>query len=480
MIAILSPRQLFLLLLTCGMISTGAPCVAAQPKAYVTAARTELRIQETNSPTWVAYAQPRENQACVFLDPDKTFQTILGFGGAITDAAAETFSKLPPEKQKEILRAYFSPQDGIAYSLIRTTIHSCDFSSGSYTYVSDGDTTLASFSIAPDLKFRIPLIRLALETAGKPLPVYLSPWSPPAWMKDSKKMLQGGKLLPEFYETWTRYFVRTIEEYEKAGIPIWGLSAQNEPMAVQRWESCIYTAEEERDFIKNHLGPTLKKSGLGEKKIIAWDHNRDLIYQRASVLLSDPEAASYVWGLGFHWYETWTGSPMMFENLSRVKEAFPSINLLFTEGCVEGFDPKRISDWSLGERYGRSLMGDLNAGAVGWTDWNILLDETGGPNHVGNFCFAPIHANTKTGEIQYTNSYYYLGHFSKFVLPGAKRIATSVNRQDLLASAFLNPDGSLVAVVMNTSDKPLDYTFWMKGTATDIKALPRSISTFIF
>jgi glucosylceramidase len=299
-------------------------------------------------------------------------------------------------------------------------------------------------------------------------------------MKDSKKMVQGGKLLPEFYETWARYFVRTIEEYEKAGIPIWGLSAQNEPMAVQRWESCLYTAEEERDFIKNHLGPTLKKSGLGEKKIIAWDHNRDLIYQRASVLLSDPEAASYVWGLGFHWYETWTGSPMMFENLSRVKEAFPNINLLFTEGCVEGFDQKRISDWSLGERYGRSLMGDLNAGAVGWTDWNILLDETGGPNHVGNFCFAPIHANTKTGEIQYTNSYYYLGHFSKFVLPGAKRIATSVNRQDLLASAFLNPDGSLVAVVMNTSDKPLDYTFWMKGKATDIKALPRSISTFIF
>src|SRR5690606_27215713 len=252
-------------------------------------------------------------------------------------------------------------------------------------------------------------------------------WSPPAWMKDNKSMLQGGKLLPEFRDAWANYYIKFIQAYEKRGIPVWGLSVQNEPMAKQTWESCIYTGEEERDFIKNHLGPALHKNGMANKKLIAWDHNRDLIYQRASTVLNDPEAAKYVWGIGFHWYETWTGSDMQFDNLRRVHETFPDKNLIFTEGCVEKFEFKRISDWSLGERYGKSLINDFNAGTVAWTDWNILLDEKGGPNHVGNFCFAPVHADTRTGKLLFANSYYYLGHFSKFIKPGAKRIVSSAS-----------------------------------------------------
>jgi len=292
-------------------------------------------------------------------------------------------------------------------------------------------------------------------------------------------MMHGGKLLPQYRQSWANYIAKFIHTYESMGIPIWGLTVQNEPMAVQKWESCIFTAAEERDFIKGYLGPTLRKEGLENKKLIAWDHNRDLLYQRVSTLLSDPEAAQYIWGFGFHWYETWTGSSMQFENVKRTKESFPETNLLFTEGCIESFNPKRIHDWTLGEVYGRSLINDFNNGASGWTDWNILLDQKGGPNHVGNFCFAPIHADTQTGKLIYTNIYYYLGHFSKYVRPGAKRIASLSNRDQLLTTAFVNTDGKLAVIVMNPSDKEIKYYLWIGTKSSLANSLPHSISTLL-
>jgi glucosylceramidase len=298
-------------------------------------------------------------------------------------------------------------------------------------------------------------------------------------MKDNNSLLQGGKLKEAFKQSWANYYVKYIKAYEAKGIPVWGLTVQNEPMAKQRWESCIYTAEEERDFIKKYLGPTLQQQGLGNKKLIAWDHNRDLLYQRATTILNDPAAAKYVWGIGFHWYETWTGSAMQFENLKRVHETFPDRNLIFTEGCVEKFDLNRINDWSIGERYGFSMVNDFNSGTVAWTDWNILLDENGGPNHVGNFCFAPVHADTKTGKLIYTNAYYYLGHFSKFIKAGAKRIGTASSRDKLATTAFINPDGKLVVVVLNTSNDEVAYKLWLQGNATSVTSLPHSIATLV-
>lgn len=446
---------------------------------YTTADTTEYRM--TNTGSGIAFAdfgQPKETQVCIFVDPTKTFQTFLGIGGAMTDAAAETFAKLPEKQQQELITAYFDSSKGIGYTLQRINMNSCDFSSGSYTYVADNDSLLKTFDIAHDRQFKIPFIKKALAAAGK-LTTYISPWSPPAWMKDNNDMLHGGKLKKEFYGSWGNYYIKYINALEKEGITVWGMSIQNEPMATQIWESCIYTAEEEAKFIKEALGPALYKAGMREKKLIIWDHNRDLIYQRASTTLKDPEVAKYVWGIGFHWYETWTGSDMMFDNLRRTAEAFPDKHLIFTEGCKEKFSLDSVNNWSLGERYGMSMINDFNAGTTAWTDWNILLDEKGGPNHVGNFCFAPVHANTHSGKLIFTNAYYYIGHFSKFIRPGAKRVSASTNRTDLLTTAFLNTDGKLAVVVMNQGLNSYAYNLWIEGQAAKVQILPRSIQTVL-
>ncbi|MBW6490081.1 MAG: glycosyl hydrolase [Lentimicrobium sp.] len=446
---------------------------------YTTAMDTDLRLVKGEDSEFTDFGQPLETQICVFVDPTKTFQEYLGIGGAITDASAETFYKLSEQKQQEVLDAYFSRDKGIGYNIVRTNIHSCDFSSASYTYVNDGDAELASFSVEPDKKYRIPMIKAAIEKVGDEVVFYASPWSPPAWMKDNNSMLQGGKLKKEFYQNWAEYFVKFIKSYEAEGIPVWGVTIQNEPMAKQTWESCIWTAEEERDFLNYNLGPTMHKSGLADKKIVMWDHNRDLIYQRASTYFADEEVRKYAWGIGFHWYEDWSGGVPVYENIQRVQEAFPDMHLLFTEGTAESFNAEQYSDWFLGEEYGRSMIHDFNNGAVGWTDWNILLDETGGPNHVGNFCFAPMHGDTQTGELIYTNSYFYIGHFSKFIQPGAKRIIASPSRSQLISTAFLNPDGTVVVIVMNESEIKTDFSLWIDGKAAPATSLPRSIMTFV-
>lgn len=446
---------------------------------YTTADSSALRLSSSDSFQFKDMAQPLETQVMVFVDPSKTFQTYMGIGGAITDASAETFYKLPADKQQELLTAYYDPKNGIGYTIARTNMNSCDFSSDMYTYIKEGDSTLASFTIDHDKKYKIPMIKAAAETTGGKLNLFTSPWSPPAFMKSNNDMLHGGKLKPGYYQLWADYYARFIKTYEQEGVKVWGLSIQNEPMATQKWESCIFTAEEERDFLKNNLGPTFKKQGLGDKKIIVWDHNRDIIYQRAATYFNDPEAAQYIWGIGFHWYEDWSGGTPMYDNIRRVQEAWPDNNIFFTEGCAESFDSTRYKVWSLGEEYGSSMIHDFNNGMVGFTDWNVLLDQTGGPNHVGNFCFAPVHADTRTGQIIYTNAYYYIGHFSKFIQPGAKRITVSPSRSQLLATGFRNPDGSLAVIVMNNTAKEQPYYIWINGKAAAVNAKAHSISTLV-
>lgn len=449
-------------------------------EVFTTAENTDLRLTKTATTTFEPAEQAREDEVSIFVFPAKSFQTFWGIGGAITDASAEVFATLPEDKQEEFLKAYYDVEEGIGYTLARTPIHSCDFSSASFTYITAEDKELSTFSIDHDKEYRIPLIKRATAAAGGTLPLYASPWSPPPHMKSNGEMLHGGYLLPEYYDSWALYYTKFIKAYEAEGMPIWGITIQNEPMATQRWESCIYTAEQERDFLKNHLGPTMVREGLHDKKIIVWDHNRDLIGNRAHTIFGDPEASKYAWGIGFHWYETWTGSDPNFNNLNNITEAYPDKKLVFTEGCAERFDADKYEFWPNAERYGNSMINDFNHGTVGWTDWNILLDETGGPNHVNNLCFAPVHADTRTGELIFTPTYYYIGHFSKFVRPGAKRISTSASRTHLKSTSWLNEDGKMVTVVMNDTDEAIDYKMYIGTKAVKETIQAHAMQSLIY
>jgi len=442
---------------------------------FVTAKNTTDRISPVDTLSFTALAQPDEAFPTIMLDATKRFQKIVGIGGAFTDAAAETFYKMPKNIQREILTKYFTRNKGIGYTIGRTNINSCDFSSESYAYdETPGDTSLTHFSIKHDLKYRVPFIKSAIKEAGGHITLFASPWSPPAWMKTNNNMLHGGKLKPEDRNAWAHYYVKFINAYKKQGIPIWGLTVQNEPMAKQTWESCIYTGKEEHDFVKNYLGPTLHNSGLSNTKLMIWDHNRGIMYQRAEAVLEDPAAAKYVWGVGFHWY---VGNH--YANPGLVHEAFPNKKVMLTEACLYPFSWKHIHEWHWGETYAENMIHDFNNWAVGWTDWNLILNQKGGPNHVGNYCYAPIIANTQTGKLTFMNSYYYIGQFSKFIRPGARRIICSSNNDTLLATAFINPDNTIAVVVLNETDKPMDYKIWIRGKAVTTHSLAHSITTAV-
>ncbi len=446
-----------------------------QMEIIQTAEKTSDRLTSKGLISFTDLGQPEENNICVFVDYTHTFQTFIGIGGAFTDAAAETFYKLPAEKQKEILTAYFDSTQGIGYTFGRTHINSCDFSSYSYAYVNNpSDTLLNTFSIEVDKKYRIPFIKEALKLSPQ-LKLFASPWSPPAFMKTNNNMLQGGKLKPEYYQSWALYYIKFIEAYKKEGIPIWGLTVQNEPMAVQRWESCIYTADEEKNFVKYYLGPQLEKHKLlPEIKLMIWDHNRNLAFQRAKTVFDDPEAEKYVWGTAFHWY---VGDN--YDNIKRIHEAYPDKGLIFSEGCAYPFSWENVNKWHFGEKYGEAMIHDFNNNTSAWTDWNLILNEIGGPNHVENYCLAPIIADTRSGEVFYMSSYYYIGHFSKYIRPGAKRISCSSMTDDILATAFINPDQSIVVVAMNQTDNDIPFNIWIDGKVAPVEGKSHSIVTCI-
>ncbi len=436
---------------------------------YLTARDANVHLQDVALPT----ETKNSDVASIRLDPRVRYQQIEGFGGAFTDAAAQTLQKLPAAKQDEILHAYFDPVKGLGYTLCRTHINSCDFALGNYAYdETPGDVELKNFSIERDRQALIPMIKRAQEISHHGFKLFASPWSPPAWMKTNGEMNNGGQLKPEDRAAWALYFARYIHEYAKEQIPIWGITVQNEPAAKQTWDSCLYSGDEERDFVRDYLGPTLAKEGLSDVKVMIWDHNRDIMYERAKAVLDDPKAAQYVWGVAFHWYGT-----DAFENVQRVHDAWPDKHVLLTEGCQEG--GPHPGEWAVGERYGRSVIQDLNHWSVGWVDWNMILDQTGGPNHVGNLCSAPILADVPTGEFHYQPSYYYLGHFSKFIRPGAVRILAAPTHDSLETTAFLNTDGKIAVVVMNRSELPVRFNLMLGNRATLVDAPQHSIQTLV-
>ena len=477
---------------------------------------TEIPVTEE-----AAENRPLENEV-VNLYPDMVFQTITGFGGAMTEAAGYALSLLPPEGQEEAIRAYFGPE-GNAYSVIRTHIDSCDFSCSMYQAVPDvmGDPDFTTFSLARDRKYIIPAIRKAMEASGYPISVLLSPWSPPAAWKTESEMIKGmkaladmkkvmateqqteeiaeehpmvkairkaietaptdgtgtrvcgGHLKPEYYGAWAKYLAKYVRAYLDEGIPVKFLTVQNEAQAATPWDSCQWTPEEEHVFLRDHLAPAMKEQGLSDKVgLYFWDHNKENLYNRTRVMMED-EAADLVEGVAFHWY-----SGDHFEAVDLVHRRYPGLRLMFTEGCCAFTKDDPETELSQAESYAHDLIGNLNAGMDTWFDWNLYLDEKGGPNHVGNFCSAPMMYDGKGGFVK-KPSYFYIGHFSRHIAPGAKRIGFTKYTDRLEVTAFENPDGRIAAVFLNRTEKDLPVNIRCEGNVAKFTLSARSIATAV-
>lgn len=393
-----------------------------------------------------SYSEKLETQI-INIYPEIKCQEFLGFGGAFTEATGIALKQLPYEKRNRIISDYFSTNE-LNYSICRLPIGSTDFSPKSYSYSNKPD--LSDFSIEQDKKYIIPIVKLALKENPN-IKFLASPWSPPKFMKSTKMLSLGGKLLNKYKQTWSDYIVKYLKAYQAEGINIDYITIQNEPNAIQIWESCLYSAEDEIDFVKQYLYPTFKKNNINTK-ILIWDHNKEKLFTRTIKELSDNQALEAVSGIAFHWY---TGDH--FENIQLVHNSFPGKLLIHTEGCTgySKFNPN--DEVKNAEIYGHDIIGDLNSGINGYIDWNMVLDNKGGPNHKNNFCNSPIMVNISQTDFIKNLTFYYIGHFSKFIKPKAKRIAYSKYTSDIEITSFLNSDNSIAIVLMNKNNFNKEY-----------------------
>lgn len=425
------------------------------------------------------------------LYPDITYQELKGFGGAFTPAAAQVYAQMDESGKKETMKLLFA-KEGLNYNCGRVSLGACDFSEGNYSYCEKADENLESFSIEHDEAEILPMLRDALKNCSD-MEFMSSVWSPPAWMKTNGEMCRGGSLKQEYRQTMADYIVKFLLKYAEAGVKIGYITIQNEPHAVQEWESCIYTADEEKVFIRDFMVSALKRAGLGHIKVIIWDHNKENVFQRMREICDSEEMMQKVDGVAFHWY-----SGDHFENLALCREYFSDKEMIFTEGCVEitgagtvmaqkANSEGMISDagkspWTFGECYGHDIIGNINHGMNRFIDWNVLLNEMGGPNHVGNYCSAPIIYDRQEKKLEIQPSFTFISHFSRFMEKGAKRIAHSRYTDKLQVASWIDKDGRVTAVILNETDDRIPFALkdMESGEALESVSKGHSIMTVIY
>lgn len=425
------------------------------------------------------------DKADVTIDETKAYQTILGLGASLEHTTCANLWRLDPAVRAEVMERLVSPDTGIGMNTMRICIGTPDFTGEpwySYDDMPPGETDeeLAHFSIEKDRAYILPALRLALEKNPDML-FYASPWSPPGWMKTCDDMI-GGHLYPKYYGVYARYFVRFIQAYQAEGIPIYAVTVQNEPGVNKRedvlswwYPSCQWSlivdedtwwpvpleimGHAERDFIRDHLGPTFEQHGI-ETGIWCYDHNfNNLWYPRA--ILSDKEAARYVEGTAFHPYG---GDP---SQMGAFHDEFPDKDVVLSEGSAFGVTGAvRII------AYLRNWARTYNA-------WVTVIDSEGKPNNgpfkTSNTCVT-IDANTLA--VSYHFDYFMYGQFMKFIKRGAVRIDSGESAKQFAQVAFRNPDGTIVLVVANPQSEARHFEVFWKGMALQADLPAQSVATY--
>lgn len=426
--------------------------------------RTILQSDSACDVIWDDGSQERD---VINLYPSVLNQTVRGFGGAVTEAVGHTLLLLPPQQRQELLKECFG-EEGLGYTLARTSIDSCDFSLSQYEAA---PAPGAPFNLERDEKSIIPVLQAAQQCCPTPISLMLTPWSPPAYMKDNNERSHGGRLRPEYYGAWAEYVCRYIAAYRARGIRVDRISIQNEPNAVQRWDSCLFSGEEEKRFLRDHLAPALKRSSLEDVAVYIWDHNKERLFDRVCEV-ADEETLPLITGAAFHWY-----SGDHFDALRLVRREYPKLELLFSEGCIEYDRFSAENQLQSARIYGHDMIGNFNAGMNTFIDWNIALDESGGPNHAKNYCDAPILCNTRAGTFEKRLSYYYIWHFSHFIKTGARQVGSTRFGGEVDAAAFQNPGGAIVVVLLNTTSARRDVFLRISGSVIETPLAPDSICT---
>ena len=417
--------------------------------------------------TLIFHPGESENKV-INLYPELTDQVFEGFGGAMTEAAASTYLQMSDTQKRELLETYFLPER-MNYQFVRIHIDSCDFCIGPY----EGYTPSGAPDFSRMERYILPMLRDAEAVAERKIPVMLSPWSPPAFMKTNGIRQQGGKLKPEYYAAYADYLCRYAKLMIDLGFAVTRMSLQNEPKAVQTWDSCIFTAEEEKVFLRDFLYPALVRYGLTDIEVYLWDHNKERVYEWMRDII-DEETDRMTAGACFHWY-----SGDHFEALDLCRKQFPDKKLLLSESCIEYRFYDKDDRIGAVQKLSHEMIGDLNHGISAFCDWNLLLDETGGPNYVGNFCLAPFLFDRQTKELIPTILQTYYEIFARAILPGSVRIATTRYSEEVDATAWRRPDGTDVLLVLNRTDREKTVTVRNGDLEADLILAPLVLEAFL-
>lgn len=445
----------------------------------------------------------KESQFTLKVDSSINYQSVIGFGGAFTESSAHLIMNLNDSIKNEILDLYFG-KDNAAYSLMRTHMNSCDFSLSSYAYDTvANDTSLQYFSIDRDRKVLLPLIQSAIKASEAGFKIFSSPWTAPPWMKTNNDWF-GGELKEEYYQTWADYFIKYLEEYKKEGVDIWGFTVENEPMGNNsNWESMHFTPESMAKFVKENLGPTFKANNLNQKLFVFDQNKGEELEKWSEILLNDSELSDYISGTAVHWYE---GTEKTFpESLQKTHDLAPTKQIIHSEACIDAEIPvwgdddwywqKNATDWgwdwapqdkkkdhpkySPVHRYANDIIDCMNNHVSAWVDWNIALNTKGGPNHVKNWCIAPVIIDESNDEYYLTPLYYVMRHFSQYVRPGAKRVHFQINNDQLNCTAFQNLDQSLVIIIFNQATDDLTGQIELNNQLHSINIDGEAIQTIV-